>query len=286
MVATSVARSAVGRVAVPRGGAFARLRIRVSYAWRHRRLPDLNSPRRFTEWVQWRKLNERCPFLASLTDKCAAKAMVAARLGTQWIVPTLWQGEAAPAIPPWPVPFVIKASHGCNQYAIIHDVARDWPAALARSRQWTRQTYGAWLDEWLYSLNQPGLLVEPFIGHGNIPPVDYKLYVFDGAVAIVQVHTGRLTDHRWVQYDRTWTKLSNGDESAAPTSLSAMIGAAEVLGRGHDFLRVDFYDTPAGPLFGEFCLYPGSGLDPFDPVSLDDRLGALWGRARAALAKD
>ena len=264
---------------------FERLRIRITYAWRHHRLPRLDRPQRFTEWVQWRKLHERSPFLGSLTDKCAAKSLVAARLGAHWIVPTLWQGEAAPAIPPWPIPFVIKASHGCNQYAIVHDVARDWPAALARSRKWTRRAYGAWLDEWLYSLNRPGLLVEPFIGHGNTPPVDYKLYVFNGAVAVVQIHTGRLTDHRWVQYDRAWTKLSNGDDCPPPAGLTAMIGAAELLGRGHDFLRVDFYDTPDGPLFGEFCLYPGSGLDPFDPPTLDEQLGEKWSAARAALTK-
>ena len=137
------------------GGALARLRIRLSYGWRHRRLPDLDTPRRFTEWVQWRKLNERSAALARLTDKCASKALVAARLGSLWVVPTLWSGEVAPDVPLWPVPFVIKASHGCNQYAIVHDVARDWPDALARSRQWTRQTYGRWLDEWL-AKNAPG----------------------------------------------------------------------------------------------------------------------------------
>ena len=267
-------------------GALARLRVRLIYAWRHRRLPDLDHPFRFNEWVQWRKLNERSPALASLTDKCAAKALVASRLGSQWVVPTLWQGEAAPDVPPWPAPFVIKASHGCNQFAIIHDIASDWPDALARSRCWTRQTYGRWLDEWLYSLNRPGLMIEPFIGHGNTPPVDYKLYVFAGYVAIVQVHTNRLGDHCWVQYDRHWNRLSNGQEATAPGTLAAMIAAAETLGRGHDFIRVDFYDTVDGPLFGEFCLYPGSGLDPFDPPSLDEQLGEWWTEARAALAMD
>ena len=263
----------------------ARLRIRVSYAWRHRRLPRLDEPRRFTEWVQWRKLNERNPFLATLTDKVAAKALVAARLGPQWVVPTLWSGAAAPENPPWPAPFVIKASHGCNQYAIIHDVARDWPDALRRSRDWTRRTYGGWLDEWLYSLNRPGLLVEPFIGHGSTPPVDYKFYVFAGKVEVVQVHVGRLTNHRWVQYDRHWRRLSRGPDCDPPKAMTAMISAAEALGKGQDFLRVDFYDTPGHPQFGEFCLYPGSGLDPFDPPSLDDWLGRKWSEARARLAK-
>lgn len=61
-----------------------------------------------------------------------------------------------------------------------------------------------------------------------------------------------------------------------------MIGAPEALSHGQDFLRVDFYDTPGHPLFCEFCLFPGSCLDPFDPPALDDMLGHRWSEARAA----
>ena len=285
-MATLFSPSLLRDVTVARGGAAARLRIRLSYWWRHGRLPELEQPQTFTEWVQWRKLNERSLLLAAMTDKARSKAMVAASLGAQWVVPTLWQGRAAPDVPPWPTPFVIKSSHGCNQYAIVRDVARDWPDALQRSRAWTRSTYGQWLDEWLYSRSEPGLIVEPFIGQGEVPPKDYKVYVFNGMATVVQVHSARLTDHRWVQYDRDWKRLSNGPPSPPPSGLAAMIAAAEALGRGHDFLRVDFYDMPGQPLFGEFCLYPGSGLDPFDPVELDVALGEQWRSARAALARN
>ena len=161
---------------VSKGGALARLRISLSYWWRHGRLPDLDSPRKFTEWVQWRKLNERSLLLAAMTDKIASKEMVTRRLGAQWVVPTLWRGTEAPETPPWPTPFVIKASHSCNQFAIVRDVARDWPEALARSRTWTTRRYGYWLDEWLYSKSEPGLLVEPFVGEDGALPNDYYMF--------------------------------------------------------------------------------------------------------------
>lgn len=267
------------------GGRGARLRVRLSYWWRHGRLPDLDSPRTFTEWIQWRKLNERSLRLAAMTDKIAAKADVARRLGEKWVVPTLWQGRVAPDTPPWPTPFVIKASHGCNQYAIVRDVARDWPRALVRSRFWTTTRYGGWLDEWLYSRTEPGLIVEPFVGPGDVSPDDYKVYVFNGIAEVIQVHTGRETVHRWVQFDRHWRRLSRGADRPPPAGLAAMISAAERLGQGHDFVRVDFYDLPGQPLFGEYSLYPGSGLDRFDPVAIDDMLGAKWSEARAALGR-
>ena len=56
-----------------------------------------------------------------------------------------------------------------------------------------------------------------------------------------------------------------------------MLAAAESLAAGFDALRVDFYEIGGRMLFGEFCLFPGSGLDPFDPPELDLKLGALWG---------
>jgi len=87
--------------------------------------------------------------------------------------------------------------------------------------------------------------------------------------------------HRWNHYDPSWRPLSiNAGTATAPISLAAMLAAAERLGREHDFLRVDLYEIDGVPLFGEFCLYPGSGLDRFDPADLDDWLGAQWSAQR------
>ena len=62
------------------------------------------------------------------------------------------------------------------------------------------------------------------------------------------------------------------------------LAAAETLGAGHDFLRVDFFEINGTPRFGEFCLYPGSGLDPFAEEWIDFELGALWHAARRDIA--
>ena len=143
--------------------------------------------------------------------------------------------------------------------------------------------YGGWLDEWHYRGASRSILVEPFIGMTDALPTDYKIYVFGGRAVAVQVHDGRGGDHRWHQYDRHWRALSReAGGQAAPSSLAAMLAAAERLARNQDFMRVDFYEVDGQPLFGEFCLYPGSGLDPFDPPSLDSWLGAQWSAERSA----
>ncbi len=122
-----------------------------------------------------------------------------------------------------------------------------------------------------------GLLAEPLIGDGKTLPVDIKIYVFGGRATHVQVHLDRAGAHRWVLHDREYRPLAgHGDGPAPPRSLNAMLEGAEALAAGFDFLRVDFYEVDGVPRFGEFCLYPGSGLDPFAADWIDFELGQLW----------
>ena len=260
--------------------ALAIARVGLAYRWRHGRWPELARPRRFTEWVQWRKLNDRNPERALLTDKAHAKRVAAAVLGDGFIIPTLWRGDQLPVVAPWPLPFVVKANHGCGQYVVVR-TSDDYRRARRIAPKWLDRVYGGWLDEWFYRGARRSILVEPFIGGSNTLPIDYKIYVFGGRAAMIQVHEKRGVRQRWSQYDLGWGLLSREAGSvAAPRSLPAMLAAAERLGHGHDFVRVDFYEVGGAPLFGEFCLYPGSGLDRFDPPSLDDWLGAQWSAQR------
>jgi hypothetical protein len=263
--------------------AAARARVALTYLWRHGRWPAWGEPRRFTEWVQWRKLNDRDPALARLTDKAWSKERVGA-LAPGLSVPTLWQGVDLPADPPAPLPLVVKANHGCNQYRIVRTAA-DWDEARREAPGWLARVYGYWLDEWHYTAARPLLLVEPFLGGEGAPlPLDYKVYVFGGRAEVVQLHAGRGVCHRWTQFDRDWSALSRDPiPSPPPAHLQAMLEKAETLSAGFDFLRVDFYEVDGRLWFGEFCLFPGSGLDPFQPEALDDRLGACWSAVRPVM---
>ncbi len=257
----------------------ARLRIGLTYLWRHGRLPDLDAPTCFTELVQLRKLHDRDPRLARYADKVRVKAFVAGTLGDAWIIPSLWEGAVLPEAPDWPTPFVVKARHGCTWTRFVRG-ACDWPALQAETAQWCAQRYGGWLDEWLYGEIEPGLLVEPMIGDGVTLPLDYKLFVFGGRVEFVQVHLDRERQHRWWVFDRQWRPLSpDAPRVPPPVALGAMIEGAETLARGFDFVRVDLYEVDARPLFGEMTFYPGSGLEAIDPPGLDATMGALWLRA-------
>ena len=254
------------------------LRIYILYLWRHRRWPDLGNPRRFSELVQRRKLRDRDPMMPVLADKIAAKKHVGRILGSEWTIPTYWSGPTLPAQPSWPYPFILKASHGCNQNIICRDPA-DWDDARRRALKWIEAPYGLWLDEWAYRDIPRGYIVEPYLGIASALPVDYKIYLFGGKAALIQVHLDRQSDHRWILFDRQWTQISRlGDDDcpSAPASLAQMLDGAEQIAPHFDFARIDFYEIAGKAKFGEVTFYPGSGLDPFDPPELDLAIGALW----------
>lgn len=264
------------------GCALARLRIQATYLFRHRRLAALDQPRLFTELIQHRKLADRDPRLPLLADKLLAKTHVAATLGPEWVTPTLWAGTDLPPLPSWPVPFVVKSRHGCNHHAFVRAMNTDWAALRRRAQRWMARPYGAWLDEWAYAQIERGLLIEPFIGEDGVLPIDYKLFVFGGRVAFIQVHLARETAHRWLLFDRHWRRLARGqDAPPPPRSLATMIAGAERLGRDFAFVRVDCYDIFGRARFGEMTFYPGSGLLPIDPPELDGAMGKLWRDAAA-----
>ncbi|WP_445192347.1 ATP-grasp fold amidoligase family protein [Sphingomonas sp. Tas61C01] len=263
------------------------LRIHLAYRWRHGRWPDLRDPHLFTELVQLRKLYDRDVRMPIMADKIAIKAIVADRLGTDWVVPTLWSGMDLPHEPALQGPVVVKSRHGCNQNIFVPDAAPDWRSIRDVAAAWLRRPYGRWLDEWLYTQIPRGLLIEPFVGEGGTLPVDYKFYVFDGEVTHVQVHLDRGAHHRWIVHDIDFRPVSGGAAVVPkPSALPAMIDAAREMARGFGFARVDFYQPAERPLFGEICFYPGSGLDRFDPPELDATMGRSWLRAGAIGAPD
>ena len=258
---------------------YAASRIALTYWWRHGRWPRLAAPTRFTELVQQRKLADRDPRLPLLADKLLVKDHVADALGSEWVIPTLWRGTRLPPAANWPLPFVVKSRHGCNQRAFVRSEQQDWAQVGAAAASWMRRPYGLWLDEWLYRAIPRGLLVEPMVGARGVLPIDYKFYVFGGRVAYIQVHLEREHAHRWVVLDRAWRPIApgcDGDVPSRPVTLPAMIAAAETLGDTFEFVRVDLYEVAGQPLFGEMTFYPGSGLDRFDPVRLDIDMGACW----------
>jgi len=252
----------------------------------HGRLPDFTHPKTFSEKILHRKVNDRDVRLPAFADKVLVKSHVAEGLGLAWIIPTIWSGFALPERwrRSWALPYVLKANHGSGwNYFVTSREDENWERIEQMASSWLRSKFGAPAREWLYSQISPQLLVEPFIGEGGLPPIDYKIWVFAKRARFVQVDTGRGLVHRRCFYDRCWTKQQFGlkypleeRDLPAPKSLDRLLWAAERLAQDLAFVRVDFYEVEGRPFFGEMTFYPGSGLEAFEPCAYDGILGSYW----------
>ena len=250
------------------------------------RWPNIGVPKTFNEKIQHRKLHERDSRMPELADKIEAKRHVAGMLGDNWVTPTIWFGDRLPPLPPrnWPIPFALKSSHGSGHNILIRsEDDLDWPAIERRALAWLSAPYAGYAREWLYGQIKPRLLVEPIIGESDATLPDYKIFVFGGHARVIQVDTGRFTDHRRNFFDPNWRPLPFTVSfpraktlPPRPISLAAMIEGAETLGRTFPFVRVDLYEIEGRPRFGELTFYPDSGFANFNPASADIMLGDFW----------
>ncbi len=82
-------------------------------------------------------------------------------------------------------------------------------------------------------------------GDGVVPD-DYKFYVFNGEVKMVQIDTNRFDDSYQLYLDRSWEVLPFRKDCKPlkqpppkPANLEKLVELAEVIGSQFDFVRVD-----------------------------------------------
>ena len=129
------------------------------------------------------------------------------------------------------------------------------------------------------------VMIEEFIESGarNEIAKDYKCHLFGGAVHFIQVIVDRINKlDNW--YTREWEEMPQEMDSIMkrgkgvnrPTYLNELISYAEKLGKayGRKYVRIDFYITEEGCVFGEFTATPGGG---FGESRYGNRVfGRLW----------
>ncbi|MCH8565353.1 hypothetical protein LTH96_06415 [Nesterenkonia sp. LB17] len=255
----------------------------IMYRRRFGRWGNFKKPSRFTEFLTQRMLQDRSPEIAWTCDKRAMKDCAAER--APWInVPeTLWHGTDLNQLDLSTLPdhWVIKPNHQCK--AVYFGDRSTTLADLRRvTKGWLRPYDRIAVGEWAYGQARRELIIEPRIGDGA-PLIDYKFYVFHGQLKILHTDVGRFTDDfTEVFYNRDWEPLDMTNEAPRgaavppPKNFGEMVRAAETLGAGYDFMRVDLYSLDGEVWFGELTPYPSGGMDPFSPDAVDLQLGAWW----------
>lgn len=191
-------------------------------------------------------------------------------------VPNLyWRGRNVNSInfAELPEAYVIRPTigHSSNMVFLMHDNIN-----LLDEKAYSNEEVRNILAEALSKNLRLEFLLEEFLkteGGDYKIPVDYKFYMFNGEINSILV-ISRINSSKKVSnyYDENWNPIQNlcedypkGAYQPPPTCFREMIKQAKELSRAYEiFVRIDFYATDKGSVFGEFTPTPGLG-DGFTP---------------------
>lgn len=266
--------------------------IRIQYRLYTGKILNLDNPQRFTEKIQWLKLNNRRPEYTSLVDKITVKDYVAAKLGKEYIIPTLgvWNNADKIDYSVLPDQFVLKTNHsGGNSGVVICKNKSQFDKTSAKRRlnkSLKRDDIYKSFREYPYKNIERRIFAEAYMQNENDTElVDYKFYCFNGRAEYCQVIANRRTKETIDFFDRDWTHMPfyglnpkcgpAAKPAAKPAAYDEMLRIADVLSSEIPFLRVDLYYINGNVYFGELTFFPASGLGRFTPDEWDYKLGEI-----------
>ena len=260
--------------------------LMLQFFYHFHRLPNLKSPKSFNEKLQWLKLYDRNPLYTKMVDKVEAKKYVASIIGKEYIIPTIgvWQSAREIDFDLLPDRFVIKTNHDSKGVIVCKDKSKLDYSETRRFLCEQLRTNGYWYGrEWPYKNVKPRILAEEYLESPDGDLIDYKLMCFNGKVKCTFICTDRFTgkglhvtffDRNWnvMPFERSHPSLKNGYPK--PKTYDEMVRLAENLSKNMKFARIDFYEVNGKIFFGEITLHPGSGLEAFQPIEWDYKLGS------------
>ena len=248
---------------------------------------NLENPLTFNEKLQWLKIHDRNPLYTKLVDKYEVKKYVADKIGEQYIIPTygVWDRFDDIDFNSLPSKFVLKCTHDSGGIVIVPNKDNlDIKSAKKKLEESLCHNYYWGQREWPYKNVKPRIIAEKYMEDSNDSKelVDYKLMCFNSKVkcSFTCTNRGSKDGLKVTFFDTEWNRMPfirhyPADISCMdkPKSYDEMIVLAEKLSEKIPFARIDFYEIHDRPYFGEITLFPGSGMEEFDPSDWDLELG-------------
>lgn len=249
---------------------------------------DLKNPVTYNEKLQWLKLYDRNPEYYRIVDKYEAKSLIAEKIGSEHIIPTLgvWNQFDDIDFSKLPNQFVLKTTHDSGGIAICRDKSTfDKQHAKSVIEGSLNRCYFKLYREWAYKNVKPRIIAEKYMENADGSAInDYKLLCFNGKVDNIMVCVGRFSADgvKYHFFDRAWKYLPycpyegiNADNVNVPRpdTLDEMIKIAEILSNDFPQARIDLYEICGTVYFGEITLYPQSGFD----TDITPECDILWG---------
>ena len=267
--------------------------IKLQYRLKMGRKLDLKNPKRFTEKLQWYKLNYKNPLMIRCVDKYDVREYVKSKGLEDILIPCYGVYDSADDID-WdslPNQFVMKDTlgGGGNSVIIVKDKKKEDIGELKRkATEWTKIKAHVKSDgrEWpYYSGKNHRIIIEKYIdsdpSKGGL--IDYKYFCFNGTPTWIYIIADRIIGKGggFGIYDATFEKqeVIREDERPLervikkPLTFELMKEISAKLSDGFPEARIDLYEVDGEVKFGEITFFDGSGYMTFNPDSFDEKFG-------------
>ena len=238
------------------------------------RYPDIKNPKTFNEKLIWSMLNHRNDIYIKCADKYEVREIVKMKVGVQYLVKCydIYDKLEQIKFEKLPDSFVMKATHASAWNLIcLNKKELKFKKELKVFKYWLTHNYYNFYREWPYNYMQKRIICEQYIGdkHGN-PPMDYKIYCFNGVPKVIQLDIDRFKNHKRNIYNTEWELLKDAvivfdqdfsREYEKPKNFEEMLDIAGKLSQGFEHVRIDLYNVEGKIYFGEmtFFSYAGTG---------------------------
>lgn len=264
-----------------------KLMIKIQYRLATGKRLNLNSPTRFTEKIQWYKLNYRDPLLVKCSDKYAVRDYISQKGLEDILVPLYGAYDKAEDIDFKKLPdkFVLKTNNGSHTNILCDKKEKlNKEETIKTMNQWLTKRSSKLGREWSYYDIEPKIVCEKYLDKDeNNDLIDYKFFCFNGEPFYLYVIKERFLpggaklglydmDFKKLPYRRPDIALIN-KEVEKPKNFDRMIEIARVLSKDFPHVRVDLYNIDGKIYFGELTFYNGSGYKIYVSEEFDFIVG-------------
>lgn len=262
--------------------------VSIQYFIKTGRILNLKAPRRYTEKIQWYKLNYKDEQIKLCSDKYDVREFVTSKGLSSILNPLygVWRTPQELDFSDLPEEFMLKATHGSGTNLLVRDKSRYSLEELkAIAEGWFSYDAACVGREWGYKCLKPKIIAErilPRDKRGDLP--DYKFFCFSGKVYCLYVMRDYTDDHSRGElafFDRDFQPMHVYRKDfkpltaqiERPVNFNFMVEIAESLASDFPHVRVDLYNIDGDIFFGEMTFYNASGYTTFDPDEFDFKMG-------------
>lgn len=260
--------------------------IQFQYYMKLKRKLNLKTPQRYTEKIQWYKLNYRNDLMPICVDKYRVREYIKSKGLNDILVQLYGAYDHADEIEfdELPEKFILKTTNGSGTNLICKNKSNlDATEIMEKVAGFLKQSSASAGREWAYSHVKPKIIVEQLLedhssSDGSVN--DYKFLCFAGKPEYIVLDVDRFTNHKRNIYDTSWNDLHVSSDCPCsdvlyekPDNLDEMLRVAEILCKDFPAVRVDLYSVAGKVYFGELTFFPWSGYVKYSPDEFDFEMG-------------